>query len=269
MKFMEALIYNWSNYKVLLRGKYQEKDLSIHLLTRKPKSNKLIQKAIEQQWSDMVKGRKSVGKEAWNSKVFTLVDYKVKNDILNLEIGTTTYKELQGTNATYWLLGEIYGKEYLANAILVESVVFDKDGKFIVGKRNTGVKKEYEPYAIFGGTMDYDDKKGVVIPNGMNPFTAMEIELEEELGITKDDVSDIYINYLVEDRKYYPILFFWTHLNISFEELHEKFLQSGDKTEHSDIVVLSKPEIASILETTPEKAKDIALTAFDLYLKES
>lgn len=266
---MEEIIYNWSTYKVLLRGKFQEKDISIHLVTRKPKSNKIIKKAIEQQWSDMVKGRKSVGKEAWNSKVFTLIDYKVKSDVLSLEIGTTSYKELQGTNATYWLLGEIYGKEYLANGILVESLVFDKNGKFIAGKRNTGVKKEYEPYAIFGGTMDYDDKKGAVIPNGMEPFTAMRIELEEELGVTKDQVSDMYIKYLVEDRKYYPILYFWTHLNISFEELHEKFIQSGDKTEHSDIVVLTKQELTTILETTPEKAGDITLTAFDLYLKEN
>ncbi len=260
------MIDNWQIYKVLLNGEFRENDLVVNLTDKKPSANELVTRAVEQLWSDMVKGRKSVGKETWDSKIYSLVNYQLANSKLIIDVGLTTYKYLQGTNATYWLLGDIYGKACLANGALVQSVVFDCNGKCVFGKRNTGAKIEYEPIVIFGGTMDKEDKKGSEIKGGQNPFTAIRLELKEELGLDKNDIKDLYIKFLVEDRKYYPILYFWTFLTVTYEELRGKFDKFGDKTEHSSIVTLSNEQTRELLYETPEKASDLTLTAIDLLL---
>jgi hypothetical protein len=269
IKNMELPVKNWLIYDVLVSGKFREGDVTVTVTDKKPVQNDITQKAVNQLWSDMIKGRKSVGKETWNSRIYSLIEHKKQDDKLILDLGITTFKYLQGTNATYWLLGDIYGRECLANGLLVQTLVFDKKGNCIFGKRNTGVKKEYEPYVIFGGTMDKDDKEGREISGGQDPFKAIKIELEEELGVVSEDIEDAYIKFIVQDRKYYPVIYFYTFLNLEFSELRQKFLEVGDKSEHSDIVILEEGEMRILLEATPEKAKDLTLTAIDLYLKHS
>ncbi len=44
---------------------------------------------------------------------------------------------------------------------------------------------------------------------------------------------------------------------------------TGDKTEHSDIELVSKESLKELLSKTPERASDLTLTAIDLYLKEA
>lgn len=260
---------NWLLYNVLLQGEFRSGDIVVRLSNKKPLQNEITNKSVEQLWTDMVKGRKSVGKKTWDSPVFSLLKYAQNNNKLYLDVGETSFKYLQGTNATYWLLGDIFGKEYLANGLLVQTMVFDKDGKCVFGKRSSGVKKEYQPIVIFGGTMDKTNETGKEIKNGNNPFVAIKIELEEELGVTPAEIEDIYIKYLVEDRKYYPIFYFYTILNIGFNDLCAKFEKSGDKDEHSELILLSKSQMRNLLNKTPEKSSDLTLTALDLYLKEN
>lgn len=247
--------FNWRKFKILIEGSFAEKEVQISFTDKKRKTNEHIEKVINEVWSDTKKGRMSVNLELWDSIVYNLHSAGVKEAKLTLEIGETTYKELQGTNATNWILGDIYGKEYLANGLLVQILLFTKSGELVLGSRNTGVKEGLETLAIFGGTIDKDE---IVLTDSSDLFQAAKKELFEEVGIEDGDLEDFKLTALIEDWKHYPVLYFHASSNLRKDEILKKF-ETKATDEHTGLSVLSTDEVKKRVEDEPERFSDLTL----------
>jgi 8-oxo-dGTP pyrophosphatase MutT (NUDIX family) len=252
---------NYKSYKVLWAGKCSPEDITIKITDEKPKTNPIINKSVDQHWEEFVKGRKSVGLESWESNIYGLFDYQTQNNKLILTLGTVSFKYNQGTNATSWILGDIFGTEYLAKTILVQTIVYTKDGLVVLGRRRTGVKDEYEPYAIFGGTADKDGQEGLIINNSHDFFATIKRELREELGLKDEHISSISLTHLFEDYKYYQVFLFQTHTNLTTEELQDLFEKKGNKFEHSRVEIMKLEEANKLTSRSPEKFNELTLSA--------
>lgn len=255
--------YNWRRYRLLMSGEFYPEDLVIELSSQPVKKNPVTKKAVEAAWQEAVKGSKSVGREVWDSVSYRLIDFSESGRRLKLRLGETTYKDLQGTNAANWILGDVYGKDYLANGLLVQALVLTREGKVVLGKRATGVKREFEPYAIFGGTADKEEGE---IKSADDLFAKILLELNEEVGIDREDLAKIYLGYLIEDWKYYPVFIFCVFLKLSSDEVKKRFA-SAAHDEHSALVFLEKEELAEKIKSQPERFTDLTLAAVDLYLQ--
>lgn len=252
--------YNWRKYNLITKGKFREEDIFINFSEKSIKYNKITKKLIEESWQDTVKGNKSVGKDFWDSIVYRLNKAEVKDAKLVLDLSEATFKDLQGTNATHWILKDIYGSEYLANGILVQAVVYSSDGNIILGKRNTGVKKQFEQFAVFGGTIDKDE---LIVKDSETFFDSIRLELKQEIEVEPKEIESLVITHLVEDWKHYPVFTFEAKLRLTTQELQDKF-KNNSKVEHSQIMSRPLKVWKGLMEKSPEKFSDLTLLALNL-----
>ncbi len=252
--------FNWQNYKLKVKGEYLAEDITVELVDYKRKSNNFIDKAIEEVWRDTEKGRKSVGLELWDSTIYSLDSLQASEEEIQLKIGESTYKELQGTNATHWIFGDIYGRRFLSNGILVQSVLLMQGGKIVLGARNTGVKSGLESLAIFGGTLDKDEN---IISSSQDIFNSAKCEIYEEVGLDKEDLDSFKLVAIFEDWKYYPVFLFVAQTSLVESELLSKFRKLAS-SEHSRLVVLDKEVLEERISIAAERFSDLTLVALDI-----
>ncbi len=255
--------YNWHDYTVLAKGDFSPDQISIIFENNTRKTNNRIEKVIEQCWQDAHKGRISIGlAPLWQSIIYRLNSFKVSEQ-LHLSLGETTFKELQGTNATNWILGDIYGKDFLANGIIVQGIVFTKDGKLILGKRNNRVKEGFETWAIFGGSLNKDE---IEVNTSQDIFEMIKRELYEEIGINDTDIIALRLRALFEDWKSYPVLLFTAQLDLTENEVMNKFNLNGSLEEHVGLVFITNDELKEIIYSKPEKLSDLTLASTEIFL---
>lgn len=256
--------YNWADYSVLHQGDLYEDQIIVRLEDSTRLTNLHIEKAIEQAWKAQEKGRIAVGLLSLrNTTVYRLNSYEEVENALSVSLSETTFRELQGTNATNWILGDIYGKDHLANGILVQSLVLTSDNQLVLGTRIDGTKEASETWAIFGGSFGKDEVD-VITPGSI--FKMMRLELREELGIIDDQLASVVFHALFEDWKYYPVFLFVSRLNISAEELENLFAKHVTD-EHAGLVFKSLEEVLVVMEENEEKLSDLTLAAIDIYTK--
>jgi hypothetical protein len=266
--------YNWHNYKIIALGKFEPNSIEIELTSNRRETNPIVEKAIEQSWQDATKGRIGVGLLPFRSTtVYRLESAQAVENALKLVIGEVEFRELQGTNATNPILGDIFGSNFLANGMLVQGLIKTNDGNFIFGKRNDGERVGYEKLAIFGGSLEKENelsgkKEGVVIKDSSDIFEMMRQEIRDELGVKDESIESIKLVSLFQDWKYYPVLLFQIELNLSPIDLNDIF--KGHVTdEHNGIEFMSSEMLETEIETTEERFSDLTLASLEILSKSS
>jgi len=256
---------NWRKYELLFKGELKPEQVEIILSKESMLVNEFNLKAIEYAWNDFVKFRKSIGFSAWNNTIYSLINLKVEQTT-KITLGETTYKQLQGTNATNSILGDIYGEKYLSNGLLVESIVKTSDNKYVLGKRNAGHKNEFEQFSIFGGTIDKSENE---IQTSKDFFNAPKLELKQELGIDDSDIEDLKLIAIFKDYKKYPIFLFLVDLKQDSDQLNELFVDKGSKDEHIGVEFFNEKDLLSKIDNASAGFSDIALSSFDIYYRKN
>ncbi len=259
-----AETYNWHSYEVLAHGEFGVDDVAVVLEANNRETNAIVDEVIEQCWQDANKGRIGVGLLPLRPSTVYRLNYHQLEDTLLLSLGETAFKELQGTNATNWILGKVYGPNFLANGLLVQTIVKTEEGLQVLGKRNSRVKEGFETVAIFGGAVEKDE---IVVTSSAQLFEMAIIELKQELGILDEDIADIKLIALYRDWKFYPVLLFKVLLKSNKQQTQERFDQRGALDEHVGIVFYEDEELAASAKVTPEKFSDLTLASEEIYLQ--
>jgi len=200
-----------SRYCVLFQGEFVEKKVTINMdVDARPKFSKEQKEEIERYWDEMQR-------KGWKMRpdpLYRLLDFSVRNGILDLHLGLTDYKEYMGTNVRHpeWFLE--YGDEVMSNAVSVSAVTETRDEKIIIERRsqNVGESRGYyhtkpsghphPPEGIFGGVYS---------------------QAKQELGIEKSDITRIACVGLVRSvRSRKPELMFKIKLGISSSEVERR-----------------------------------------------
>ncbi len=123
-----------------------------------------------------------------------------------------------------------------ANPIILNAMLMTRDGKLVYGVRtpNTAVPNGSHPntqIGPIGGMYSTINRLGLKL----NPYEKVGAEICKELGITAQDFS-VGLSVIYRDAVYSRTnMLFSGQIDMTAEELHEAFMNSGNKREHTDL----------------------------------
>lgn len=164
-------------------------------------------KKIQENWKDVVKE----DKDAFNEKIVVVTDYKIEEQEIILEVGTSFYADLMYAKNHKDLTVWVY-----FSGILLKT----KDGFYVMTKNN---KEVINLFGGMGALEDFEEEE-------FNPILCLERELQEELGLSLKNKGDIisfkekYIKLAPIDLNMYPCGILYTgNLNYTKNELIAHF----------------------------------------------
>jgi len=147
---------------------------------------------------------------------------------LRMVLSEITYKSFAGTNMHNPQFGSQYGESAMANPLGISVALISADGFLAMGRRNERVA--YYPGRIhpFAGALEPED--------GVDVFSAVGRELNEELGLAADELTEMKCLGIAEDRGLVqPELICYAQVSKTLEELRRVV----DEVEHDAIVPIA------------------------------
>jgi 8-oxo-dGTP pyrophosphatase MutT (NUDIX family) len=180
-----------------------------------------IEKIIAQTWTEQTSRPDSI---LFDGTMSRLESFQTQGPELHLNLSTTSYRIFLGTNLYHADLAQQFGRPALANAIGMSAALLTADGQLVMGRRNNRVA--YYPNRIhpFAGSLEPRD-----VPN---IFDGIRRELEEELRLDNDDVTDLRMLAIIEDRRLFqPEFIFFAQTPLTASALCD----SLDQSEHDSL----------------------------------
>src|SRR5205807_544784 len=132
-----------------------------------------------------------------------------------------------GTNLTNPQLADRYGAKVMANPVGVSPAIVTSDGYLMLGRRNAAVAYYPGRTHPFAGALEPRD--------GTDVFAAVRRELAEELALRPQDLTELRITGLAEDRALrQPELLFTAHTLLTRRQIESQV----DAGEHRDSVAI-------------------------------
>ncbi|WXG47437.1 MAG: NUDIX hydrolase [Candidatus Atabeyarchaeum deiterrae] len=180
-------------FMVLVDEVFNRERLMISYQNAEKKYPKEATKLIERIWLE----KKASGIRLFDGKLFEVISYKTRDQILSLELQNTSYKYLVGTREAEFV--SKFGSEMISNSLSVGAVVVSSDDCFVLGKRRSDLYFNPGKYSTIAGTMDPEkDFKG----GNPDPFEAILRELFEEKGVEESNVRDALCLGLIYNIEY-------------------------------------------------------------------
>jgi 8-oxo-dGTP pyrophosphatase MutT (NUDIX family) len=196
-----------------------------------------LEARIEQAWRE---ANQRPGVRLFDSPMCRLESFDADRELL-LSFSLTSYKIFVGTHYFDPSSAEQFGKNSRANAIGISAVVQSADGFFLLGRRNATVAHYAGRVHTFAGALEP--------PEAGDVFAAMRRELDEELHLTGEQISEITLLGLVEDASLHqPELVFDVVVNLKRQEIAARL----DGAEHSALVAV---------ESEPKRLRDAVTQA--------
>lgn len=207
---------------------------SVHIALSKQARNANLEQEIQKKWQEKQKVAKRRKALLWNGVVYRLNNWFILDGKLEIEVAETNYKDTVGTHENNpEEIVKKFGREYLANTLVITSSVVTSDDQLALGKRAEGVI-EPNKYGTFGGSLD---KSNIEITSQDDIVKSLILELNEELGIGESLIDQTTFLGLTEDYNYYPQLHFETKISSTFARLKELFSKKRDM-EHTNLVAV-------------------------------
>ncbi len=187
---------------------------------------------IENFWTE---GKKKFGDSLWNGMSYRLEKYKSIDGITIAHFGTSEFKNSYGSKEVSDTLFQLPFEER-PNCMYVTTLLETVDGHYILGQTGSGGIHEGR-IALIGGNLNQDEMK---VRQYADLVTYLEMELEEELGLANDRMSQHDCLGFFQSQSGRIGIFFHTQLNFSSSEV-DSILRIND--EHDGYRVMSKEEI--------------------------
>jgi 8-oxo-dGTP pyrophosphatase MutT (NUDIX family) len=137
---------------------------------------------------------------------------------LHLHLSPTTYQVFIGTNGHHPQWADAHGRQVMADAMGTSVALRSSDGMLVFGRRSQRVALYPGAAHPFGGTMEPPPTGAV-----LDPLAEMRREMQEEIGITADDLSDLRAIALLEDRHLrQPELVYAAHTHLTAAALNQR-----------------------------------------------
>lgn len=141
-----------------------------------------IKRLIDAAWSRHVHESAELGQMLFIGQMARLTAWSVHDGTLEITFGPTDYRQFVGTNLTHPEIAATNGDDALANGTGITTVLRTSDGQLVVHRRSQRVFECPGCLDLCGGSLE--PVGGVV-----DPFTRMEIELQEEMAIEREAIA--------------------------------------------------------------------------------
>lgn len=148
---------------------------------------------IERVWNE---ARAQQGVDLFDGPLCRLEGFTADHGGLRLHLSPTSYRIFIGTNGRHPQWADDHGRQVMADPVGTSVILRSSDGVLVFGRRSQRVAL-YPGFAHpFGGTME-PPPAGTAV----DLLAEMRRELSEEVGISPDDLSDLRVIALIEDRR--------------------------------------------------------------------
>lgn len=250
------------SFKVLASGYFPLHKLRITTVERTLVFEPEVEVIIESHWEKEMRDAQQKNKLLFNGPIYRLENHYIEDDILEVLVSNTNFKELMGTNFFHPELADKYGKSSLSNAIALSTFLQSSDGKFIFVKRSENIYFGEGLWHLIAGQFSIEPGTG----GADSAFRVLEKELHEEAGITQDQIEQCVCLGLITSRLYHkPELVFFTKVSIPAKEIATMIEHAHDDFEHEEIALINENELENFF--AQKQCTSIALGNYYLYKK--
>ncbi len=220
-------------------GRFPAERIRVVPSARRRFSTPELDDLIEKTWQAQLQSARQMGRLLYDGRLHRLVEFRCENDVLELTLGPTGFKEFLGTNLTHAHLRHLHGPEVLANVLGVSAAVCTGDGYVLLGRRSGLVVAHAGRIHAVGGVLESSSPDGDAAPASLpHPSAVILHELREELGIAEQSVRSNLCLGMVRDRHIVqPELIFDVTVDIDVPSLR-RFQPPREHAEHSELVAI-------------------------------
>ncbi len=244
-------------------GQFTSEQVQTEWQPRRRDLDEKIEKLIDETWKQSLEKARNTGRKLFNGKLCRLIDCATDNR-LRLTLGPCDFKHFLGTNLTHAHLRYAHGPDTLADALGVSASVVSRDGFLTLGRRSQEVFYHAGRIHPIGGVVEIDQDP----PPAPNPFDAMRSELEEELCIKGDMVTELTCLGLVRDKHIVqPELIFDATVDEDVSQIRQGMAQASDRGEHVELLhVRNHPSsVINFVESNAQQLTPVALASLLLH----
>jgi len=246
-------------FEVLTSGYFPIHRLKITPVERTLVYDKKVETLIDSHWEEEMIKAQQKNKLLFNGPIYRLEGHTIKNDILEVFVSNTNFKELMGTHFFYPELAEKYCTSALSNAIALSTFLQSSDEHFIFVKRSENIYFGEGLWHLIAGQFSIEPG----IEGDDSAFRVLEKELHEEAGISVDHIEQCVCLGLIKSRYYHkPELVFYTQVIPTSEEVAGMIETAHDDFEHEEVAVVH----ANDLDTFFQQNKFTSIAQGNYYL---
>lgn len=196
--------------------------------------------AIAEEWARQLDLAKGTDRLLFNGQLLRYVRHHTSQspdgDAFSLTVGPTCYRDFVGTNLYNKHRIAEFGWERFANPIGTTATIISADNQICYGRRSSRVSYHANHVHTFGGALEEADRS----PDGtIDAFAAVARELEEELGLRREELRDFICVGMIRDKEIHqPEMLFEARIDLTVAELRDRWLTAEAKDEHDEIVSL-------------------------------
>jgi len=146
---------------------------------------------------------------AFDDDLFDVLDFSVRQKLIRIKLGATSYRTFVGTRSTQFVRS--FGTKGIPNPFAVRVLTRTADEKMVFGLRSEWVQTYAHrldaPAGFVDRGRDWSDRSP-------DPFKAAKREVEEELQVASDDISDpVCVGVLFDADFDQTVMIFQCHLD--------------------------------------------------------
>ena len=209
--------------KIIFKGEIDPKDIVIRI--NKTSTLKIpleIETEIESTWEKVYKESNEEGRKLYNGKILRLDSFDIIKGKLEMTLSKIDFKTRVGIIENLSRIKNIT-EDNLPKSIAIGGLVKTKDNKYIFGI-NSGKTMNKIPIDIIGGMIE--PKTGEFSSEMI--FDENYRELKEELNVDRENVKDLHIIGLILTSNAVVMFFTSCVLNITVNEVQDKFKLHND-----------------------------------------
>jgi len=196
--------------------------------------------AIAAEWDRQLALAKGTDRLLFNGELLRYVRHDVRTsprgEIFTLTVGPTCYRDFVGTNLFNKHRLAEFGWERFANPIGTTATIVSADNRICYGRRSSRVSYHANHVHTFGGALEIAD---MAADGRIDAFAAVARELEEELGLRREELHDLICVGMIRDKEIHqPEMLFEARIELTVEELRQRWQTAEAKSEHDEIVSL-------------------------------
>jgi hypothetical protein len=222
---------------VIFQGNYSQDQVSIDEVESTRLINEDLESKCKDRWNESLQQAATEGKQIWDSTVYRYENSLVKEDSLELNLSTIPFSMRWSMNSFTADIATL-GLEYAARGMYTSCFVITHDNKYVFIE-DAGKHLNRRKYMFVGGTLSKTEKE---LDTGEDLFNEARKECIEEAGAKPADINSVVLNAGYITNSYSVCLIFTVTLNITFNELVERFNESNDG-EAKGLIGVEKEEL--------------------------
>ncbi len=208
--------------KILLKGKFRPEDLIVSVSESNRKINPEIEAKLEAIWEEKKKRADENGQNCYNGISYRVNSLTQQKGKIIIDFGTFEYKVRDGLIDVpeYFDLPEAYWRK----GALTGGSVKTLDDRYAMVELS-GKSMNKNRIDLPGGIMETN----IPMNSGEDVFESFYVELEEEIGVMKEDIQECFLKVILIEKKTNVGFYFEVLLKLTAAELEERFKSNQDQ----------------------------------------